>query len=56
MKIFRSERVGIVTGTLFFMEVVVLDKGLYPIFLHETGNFLPSRNRNYATPNSGKRV
>ena len=29
------ERVGSITGTLLFMEVVVLDKGLYPVFLHE---------------------
>ena len=35
METFRMERVGSITGTLLFMEVVVLDKGLYPIFLHE---------------------
>jgi len=25
------ERVGSITGTLFFMEVIVLDEGFYPI-------------------------
>ena len=29
------EWIGGITGTLFFMEVVVLDKGFYPIILHE---------------------
>ena len=35
METFGMERVGSITGTLFFMEVVVLDKGFYPIILHE---------------------
>lgn len=35
METFRMERVGSITGTLLFMEVIVLDKGLYPVFLHE---------------------
>ena len=35
METFRMERVESITGTLLFMEVVVLDKGLYPVFLHE---------------------
>jgi len=35
METFRMERVGRITGTLFFMEVVVLDKGFYPVLLHE---------------------
>ena len=35
METFGMERVGSITGTLLFMEVVVLDKGLYPVFLHE---------------------
>ena len=40
------ERVGSITGTLLFMEVVVLDKGFYPVFLHEPVIFfLSSRNR-----------
>ena len=29
------EWVGSITRTLFFMEVIVLDEGFYPIFLHE---------------------
>ena len=29
------EWIGGITGTLFFMEVVVLDKGFYPVLLHE---------------------
>ena len=39
---FGMERVGSITGTLFFMEVVVLDKGLYPVFLHEPVIFFRS--------------
>ena len=39
------ERVGSITGTLFFMEVIVLDEGFYPILLHEPVIFLPNRNR-----------
>ncbi len=35
METFRMERVGSITGTLLFMEVVVLDEGFYPILLHE---------------------
>ena len=35
METLRMEWIGGITGTLFFMEVVVLDKGFYPIILHE---------------------
>ena len=35
METFGMERVGSITGTLFFMEVIVLDEGFYPILLHE---------------------
>lgn len=35
METFRMEWVGSTAGTLLFMEVVVLDKGFYPVFLHE---------------------
>ena len=35
METFRMERVEGITGTLLFMEVVVLDKGFYPVLLHE---------------------
>ena len=35
METFRVERVGSIMGTQLFMEVVVLDKGLYPVLLHE---------------------
>ena len=31
METLRMEWIGGITGTLFFMEVVVLDKGFYPI-------------------------
>ena len=32
---FGMERVGSITRTLFFMEVIVLDEGFYPLLLHE---------------------
>ena len=35
METLRMEWIGGITGRLFFMEVVVLDKGFYPIILHE---------------------
>ena len=35
METFGMERVGSITRTLFFMEVIVLDEGFYPILLHE---------------------
>ena len=35
METLRVEWIGGITGTLFFMEVVVLDKGFYPVILHE---------------------
>lgn len=35
MEAFRMERVGGMADTLPFMEIVVLEKGLYPVFLHE---------------------
>ena len=31
METLRMEWIGGITGTLFFMEVVVLDKSFYPI-------------------------
>ena len=35
MDTLRMERVRSITGTLFFMEVIVLDKDFYSIILHE---------------------
>ena len=55
METFRMERVGSITGTLLFMEVVVLDKGLYPIFLHEPVIFFRAVTES-ATPIPGKRL
>ena len=41
------EWIGGITGTLFFMEVVVLDKGFYPIILHEPIIFFHSFEQRY---------
>ena len=36
METFGMEWVGSITRTLFFMEVIVLNEGFYPILLHES--------------------
>ena len=49
------ERVGSITGTLFFMEVIVLDEGFYPILLHELVIFFRTVTES-ATQIFGKRL
>ena len=48
------DRVGSITGTLFFMEVIVLDEGFYPCLLY-TSEELLKNNGLYAFRKDGEK-